>query len=369
MQKLAKRVTQAERQVARRRAKAAKVLDSYYRRTGLNAIKDATKEVRENLEEARRAQREEWELGPLAPARDFGYKSHGIVQKMLRRDWSMDGKAKLRKEVLEQRCAWAGGTERLSIVSGDRVVIVQGREKNKIDTIDQINMVSGTVTLANCNKALISVTLDANPRLTALPLPIDAVRLVYPLMNAETGKYRDTMIGELKPIAPNMQSPNMDLTRWEHGKRWDRLVPGLNVVIPWPETTKPKYEAHDTDTLRDRVEERTFYYPLTSAPMPEQIIDELRYKYSKFRTRHEAWYIEKKEQEAAYKARRSSGEVHSSMRTPLDEFQDKQRKLREEQGEPQLNNDMLGKIGHVMAKNAELRKLSHAAQPKRYAPR
>ncbi|PHH82829.1 hypothetical protein CDD82_4701 [Ophiocordyceps australis] len=363
MQKLAKRVAQAERQVARRKDRALKDLESHYRRRARTEIKQATKEVRKHLHDARQAQREEWELGPLAPARDIGSKKYGLAKEVTRTDWSIEGTFKPKKKLVEKRCAWAGGINMLSLSPGDRVVILEGRDKDKIDTIDSINKDTGTLKLEKLNKVLLSLTLDENPQHEALPLPISAVRLVYPIKNEETGKYRDTIISELKPIAPDMESPTMDLIRWEHGKKWDRVVPGLNVVIPWPDLPTPKHDDYDIDTLRDKVEERTFYYPMTSSPMPEKVIDELRNKYSKFRTRHEAWYIEQKEQEAAYKARRRSGEVHSSMRTPLDELHEKHRKLRQEQGEPQLTDDMLEKIGQVMAKRSELTRLAGAPKP------
>lgn len=188
---------------------------------------------------------------------------------------------------------------------------------------------------------------NSPPRSAAMPISIDAVRLVYPLTNPETGVTRDVVIHQLKAVKPNMQSDNMTFDRWHHGKRWDRVVPALNTVIPWPEVKAPEYEAQLADTVREQVEQRTFYYGLLSPPMPEDVIDELRNKYSRFRTRHEDWYVEQKEQEAFTKERRH--ELLRAMQTPLDEFHEKRRADRDAAGEPELTDEMLAKLGELMS--------------------
>lgn len=188
-------------------------------------------------------------------------------------------------------------------------------------------------------------------RSAPMPLSIGSIRLVYPITNPETGVTKDTVINQLKGIPPNMKSPNMTLDRWENGKKWDRVVPGINVVIPWPEAHVPEYTTQAADTIREQVEDRTFYYSLLSPPMPEQVLDELRNKFSKFRTRHEGWYVQKREaDEAAKKARQESV---LSMQTPLQEFHAMQRELRAAQGEPELTDEMLEKLGAVIAQKKE----------------
>lgn len=188
-------------------------------------------------------------------------------------------------------------------------------------------------------------------RSQAMPISIGSIRLVYPITNPETGVTRDVVINQLKAVPPNMQSPNMNLDRWEHGKKWDRLVPGINVVIPWPEVQAPEYETHPADTVRQQVEDRTFYYNLLSPPMPEPVLDELRNKFSKFRTRHEPWYLEKKEAEEA--ARKSRHETVLSMQTPLEEFHAHRKALKAAQGEPELTDEMLEKLGAIIAQKKE----------------
>lgn len=181
-----------------------------------------------------------------------------------------------------------------------------------------------------------------------VPLPIDAIRLVYPITNPETGLTRDVVIHQLTAVPPNMASRTMTFERWEFGNKWDRLVPGINVIIPWPEVNAPKFTTTAADTVRDLVDERTFHYSLLSAPMPSGIINELRNPYSKFRTRHEAWYIAQKEAEAAEK--RGRQEMLKSMMTPLDELHAKKRADKAALPEPELSEEMLVKLGEIIAR-------------------
>jgi len=347
MQRVLKRTAQAQRQVVRRAAKQAKKGKQETRNRHQDVLTAANREIRNNLRDARRARREDWELGPLAPKRDLGFNDYGTFQENLRQDYTNNGVFVARQKVVEQRCAWAGGVKQLSLAPDDRVVILDGPDKGKIDRIKAINAESGTLTLQNRHQALFNTWIDG--RFNALPMPISiaSVRLVYPITNPETGVTKDTVIHQLKAVPPNMQSENMSLDRWEHGYKWDRLVPGINVVIPWPEVEVPEFVTNDIDTARDKVEDRTFFYNLLSAPMPTEIVDELRNKYSRFRTRHEPSYIAKKEAEAAQK--KGSHALLQSMKTPLDEFHEKQRALKEAEGEPQLTDDMLEKLGAIIA--------------------
>lgn len=183
----------------------------------------------------------------------------------------------------------------------------------------------------------------------ALPLPIsiDAVRLVYPITDPKTGVTRDSIIRELKAIPPNMQSENMTLDRWEHGNKWDRVVPGINVVIPWPEVKVPEFVTQDADTTREQVEDRTFYYNLLSPPMPSPVLDELRNKYSRFRTRHEGWYIAQKMSEVEAKKKRH--ELLVSMQSPAAELGIRNQEVKAAKGEPELTDEMLEKLGQIIA--------------------
>ena len=186
-------------------------------------------------------------------------------------------------------------------------------------------------------------------QVTAGCLPISSVRLVYPLRNPATGVTRDVIINELKSSTVNMDSETMTYERWEYGKRWDRIVPALNISIPWPEIEAPEQKTHEADTTRKPVEDRSFHFNLINPPMPMQVIDELRNKYSKFRTRHDAEYIQKKI--AEHEAKKGRAEMIKAMQTPWDELQEKKRASREADGEPELTEEMLIRIGQIMARS------------------
>ncbi|KAI5457368.1 hypothetical protein BGZ63DRAFT_365205 [Mariannaea sp. PMI_226] len=352
MQKLAKRVAQAQRQSGKRLQKQAEAERNNYKLRNRQALRGAVSEVRENLLDARRARKENWEMGPLAPKRDLGFNGYGMFAEGVRSDWSNYGLYSPRPELVEKRCAWAGGVKMFNLAVQDRVVILDGPDRGKIDRIRSINLQTGHVTLENHHRAISAGMFGNDSRSQPMPIAIDCIRLVYPITNPETGETKDTIINQVKGVPPNMKSPNMTFERWENGKKWDRVVPGINVIIPWPEVQAPEYTTHPADTIREKVEERTFYYGLLSPPMPEQVLDELRNKYSKFRTRHEEWYVQKREAEEA--ATQAEKESVLSMQTPLEEFHAMQRELRAARGEPELTEEMLEKLGAIIAQKKEL---------------
>lgn len=180
--------------------------------------------------------------------------------------------------------------------------------------------------------------------------PINAIRLVHPLKDPVTGEIRDVVINEL--VARNYYKDKAT-----GRETWTRVVPGLNIEIPWPrafedaekQNLEGAFDDHACDTLRIDAEEKTFVPTLLHPPMPSEVIDELRNRYSKFRTRHTDEYVAKKEAEEAEKiARRKSIQT---MRTPLQELNAKIRAERKARGQPELTEEMLAKIGEVMAKN------------------
>ena len=175
-------------------------------------------------------------------------------------------------------------------------------------------------------------------------IPISAVRLVHPIPDPVTGITRDVIVRELKPV-------NISHDRVSRRASWQRVVPGLNVRIPWPRSAPKKREDCKDDTMRIDVEEKTFVPTLLRPPMPEALVDELRNQYSKFRTRHTDEYIAQKEAEqAAKKARLESA---STMLTPLQEFNRLEREKRKARGQPVLSDEMLEKIGQIIAKNKD----------------
>lgn len=177
-----------------------------------------------------------------------------------------------------------------------------------------------------------------------LPIPISAVRLVHPIVDHKTGVTRDVIINQL--VHRDFYHDRIS------GKtEWQRLVPGLNIIIPWPKVEPQEKVDHPADTLRIDVEERTFVPTLLRPPMPEAIIDELRNKYSRFRTRHEPEYIARLEAEEQAEADRVK--LMDSMRSPLQELHRAERASKKKKGKPRLTVEMLEEIGKVIAKNRE----------------
>lgn len=147
MQKLAKRAAQAQRQASRRTRLQMEQENVDTKLRSRLALRSAVEEVRQNLKDARKARKEDWELGPLAPKRDLGFNDYGAFKENVRQDWSNYGLHQPNPKVIEQRCAWAGGVKQLNLAPGDRVVIQDGPDKGKIDRIKSVQPQSGTVTL------------------------------------------------------------------------------------------------------------------------------------------------------------------------------------------------------------------------------
>lgn len=175
--------------------------------------------------------------------------------------------------------------------------------------------------------------------------PLGAIRLVYPLPR-ENGEVRDVIIRQLRPHA-------YQYDRRTRKEEFQRVIPGLRLQIPWPATKERVPRDHAVDTLRIHVEEVTFVPTLLRPPMPVSVINELRNAYSKFRTRHTAEYIAQKEAEKAAKEERRRSAA--TMLTPLDEFHIQQREMRRARGQPVLSEEMLHKIGEVIARNRGFR--------------
>ncbi|KAF3343637.1 hypothetical protein VdG2_08431 [Verticillium dahliae VDG2] len=257
MQKLVKRTAEAQRAVARRTAK--KTLN-VYRRSKLERRSEQSQNVEEiagDLRAARVARAEAWDLGPLTPRRDVdGNFTHGAT--LLSRNRPQTS---FKAWEIEQRCAWAGGSKLLNIVKNDRVVVMEGPDKGKIDLINHIDLNNGVVELKTLGKFL-TVVPDVHrkvdpsqpPTSTATgTLPISAIRLVHPLTDPVTGITRDVIVRSLTagPVKRHRA------TGW---KAWTRYITGLNVAVPWPEREVVERVDHPADTLRAAVEEPTFEF-------------------------------------------------------------------------------------------------------------
>jgi large subunit ribosomal protein L24 len=139
-------------------------------------------------------------------------------------------------------------------------------------------------------------------------LPVSDIRLVVARENLETGITEDVIVEKVVVWSKSTVKLKQTSELWEgmvvdnqtlidemerDGGR-TRWIPSLNLHIPWPEKSPEEHKDYDADSLRINVDAKTWVPLLLSAPLPRGVIDELRNKYSKFRTRHDEDYLEKK---------------------------------------------------------------------------
>lgn len=351
MDKILRRVRMAERQAVRRNKR---IKDRNYgldKRIRLREVGGLRREAGMDLNRAIKARHEDYDLGPIAPRRDvsklneFGHHWGSISTERALLN------VKLTEHQRAARAAWAGGVDYLCIRPDDRVVVLEGPYKGQIATIKSINRntmaVDLGVLMANTTIPTFLVDDGRTPvESVATLIPISSVRLVYPLPHPVTGKVRDVIVRELKPVKIHHDRPTRT-------SRWTRIIPGPNIRIPWPEPKPTEYQDQPADTLRIDVEERTFVPTLLRAPIPETVVDELRNRYSKFRTRHTEEYVAKMQREEDAKKR--SKKAADKMLLPLQEYNRKLRDLRRARGQPVLTEEMLERIGDVIIRNQALR--------------
>lgn len=347
------RVRMAERQVARRAKRLEQAEKRIERRQQREQLQQLQRQAGSQLNQAVKHRHEDWKMGPLAPRRDVSkLDASGNYWGSISPEQAQLNNPLLTEEQKEARTAWAGGSKYLCIATGDRVVVLDGPYKGQISKIMDIREDNMTVSLSEdmlYNQSMPNYLRgDDMDMVEPAParLPISSVRLVHPLPHPETGIVRDVIVRELKPIGIIHDRPTRKVS-------FGRIIPGENVRVPWPKIEPKRRQEHEGDTKRVDVEERTFVPTLLRPPMPSSILDELRNRYSKFRTRHEPEYIAKKEAEEAEKQARKKG-----IQTMLQPVQELNRKLREERrarGQPELTEEMLEKIGEVIAKNREMR--------------
>jgi len=123
-----------------------------------------------------------------------------------------------------------------------------------------------------------------------VPISINDIRLVVTL--EENGVPYEAIAKHVVGRGPFVKRPN-SIT-----PKHTRYIRGENIRIPWPnEDYVPDIEDNDVDTLRQEVEHETYVPSINYAPFESSIIDELRNKYSKYRTRHDPEWVKAKKRE------------------------------------------------------------------------
>lgn len=184
------------------------------------------------------------------------------------------------------------------------------------------------------------------------PVPWSAIKLVT-MIDGE-----DVICKEVETSAT--QSTKKKELKWPEIKgrspRWLTLEDGTRHYIQYPKED-PKSDESDekdtpADTLRFEVEQKSFLPTLFRPPFPGSVIDELRNKYSVFRTRHDPEYIAKKVAEDKEKQEKQL--LVRKMRTPVKEINRLEKKMLKAKGKGKLTEQMLERIGKVIAEKKQL---------------
>ena len=184
------------------------------------------------------------------------------------------------------------------------------------------------------------------------PIPFSWIRLVTKLKNAETGIHEDVVCEKLETSKPYFDKHSLFKGASVSYQRFVRMPDGSAIQIKWPEKVPTEHKDTPSDTLRMEVEQRSFVPTLLRPPMPGSVIDELRNKYSIFRTRHDPEYIAAKMKEDEEKEEKKK--LVEKMRTPLKEINRLERKMKRAKGKGKLTEEMLEKIGRVIAEKRQL---------------
>ena len=339
------RAKQASRVVERQKKRRREELErgeAWERRVNRDRLVRSTNE---NIRTARKNRQEDWATGALAPRRDVGDKAETYgaltIYDIHLPDKSPQDRPKF-----------------IPFADGDRVVITKGKERGKIGYVQNINEEKDTVQVKDMNVVDIFVPDwinredEAGDRGNIVQnsqhMPLHYVKLVYPLPDPKTGRVRDVIIDRLEPVHVKGKAGASQVVG--HKKGAARAIPGVNTIIPWPPKvpfSKPKEEEEfDDDTPRITVDEKTFRPYLLYPPMPMSVVDELRNKYSRFRTRHDWDFVQKKEAEDEREEKRK--QLGKTMRTPLQELAELRARQKAAE-EKELTNEQLAKIGEVMA--------------------
>ncbi|KAF7597458.1 hypothetical protein BBP40_003705 [Aspergillus hancockii] len=287
MQKVIRRTALARNQSQRKAVRAAKNAEREEFKDTLRQRFAFNRMELDNIRAERLRRREDWLRGPLAPQRDAGLegKSFGALSPQAMNPPAIP--KHLRRKYI-------------NIAAGDRVCVMKGRDKGKINEVVRVDANNETVLVKDLNMADVYFPEWLNAQYgnrspfnsVNLPLSLDDVRLVVALDDPATGQTRDVLVEHVHGGEPILER--------EHGSetpRHTRYITGENIEIPWPRSEPPVMKDEEWDTLRMEVETPTWTPSLHYAPFPPSVLDELRNKFSKYRTRHDPEWVEAKKME------------------------------------------------------------------------
>ncbi|KAL1998095.1 hypothetical protein VTN02DRAFT_6875 [Thermoascus thermophilus] len=215
---------------------------------------------------------------------------------------------------------------------------MKGKDKGKIGKVTRVDEETETVTVENLNMVDVQfpdwlIEQYGNKRSfesVPLPIPMDDVRLVVALDDPVTGNSKDVLVKHVHAGEPFLER--------EYGSnipRHTRYIAGENIEIPWPTERPLQLKDEAWDTLRMEVETPTWIPSLLRAPFPPSVLDELRNKFSKYRTRHDPEFVEAKKMEDLKQEYLQS----RTLLTPMGEFREMMRKKKEQRSKAKLDAD------------------------------
>jgi large subunit ribosomal protein L24 len=341
-------VRRAKINLARKRAKKAQTDAIDARQNREEQAQRMEKYFRKVNKEATQLYKDDWTLGPLAPRRDVG--DHATTY------GGIDATAyRLPERQANDYKPW------YPISEGDRVVVIRGREKGKTGVVEEVDPSKEAVSVKNLNRHYVILPLsmrkereqDLSPY--SRPYLMKDVRLIYPLPDKKTGEFRDTIIDQLDyvptvktPFVGNAASKTAREIFDQDQKRGLRVIHGTNIAIPWIPTPAPDAELQASDTKPGERDEVTFEPSLLHGPMPLTVIDELRNKYGKFRSRPPGEAQARIAELAAQKEAREDRAL-ALMTTPRQALAKlKAVKSEEAKTSRELNEKQLAKIGELV---------------------
>jgi large subunit ribosomal protein L24 len=149
MQKILKRVATAERVASKRKAVREKQASRLDRHDENRERVYQKSEIALDFARAKRAIKDDWNLGPIAPNISIGELgvTHGAISEAR---YQLSGQ--LRDYQKEARCAWLGGAQNLNLTIGDRVVLLDGPDKGRIGKIMDLQKQTMEVVVDGLNK-------------------------------------------------------------------------------------------------------------------------------------------------------------------------------------------------------------------------
>ncbi|KAF2467046.1 uncharacterized protein BDR25DRAFT_267852 [Lindgomyces ingoldianus] len=355
MQRIINRAERATRTRIRRldrlKAKERNLAEKQYR---FQALQRENRWIRQELKTARQNLIEDWKLGPLRPNRAVGENKEkfGALEREQMGRPQLPNHMKFKEELLPFK-------------PDDRVVVIRGPEKGKIGVIQRVNRDTNEVVVKDVNVSFVDGrafdafgnTPEAR-REAPLPLPFQDLKLVYKWENPRNGREEDIVVDSIrleKRVEWDEDGNSREIVDPYTGKpRYDRYIAGTDIRIELTDEQMkkeedPDYRSYECDTTIDIIEgpdSQTFNVPLVHPPMPYSVIDELRNKYGKTRTRHDPEFIEKIE--AMERMEQEKKKLPEHMKTPMQVLREMKFAEKAAQPAPTLTPEMLERIGQIM---------------------